>query len=117
ELALYVEQPLKRVRRAPVELVGKGLWCGDVRHRSGQARGSVKPGLGGEVRIVVVARAAGGVAAHIEARIALVLVIECACARADCPFRLRTPCDPQARGEIVVVAIHQTIAETPILYQ
>src|SRR5260370_39603702 len=112
-----VHHPLHGVRSTAVELVGEGLRGTDVGYGADKTGGFVEPGLRGKVGIIVVARSAGGVAADVEARIALILVIEHTRSGADRPLRIRTPRQADTRGEIVVVAMHQSVAEASILHQ
>src|SRR6185369_2778355 len=117
EFALHIEQPLHRIGSASIELVGEGLGRKYVGYRTHKAGRPIEPGFGGKIGIVVVPRASGGIAADIETRITLVLVVEHAGSGTDRPLRTRAPGESQARSEVIVVSIHQAIAEPSILHQ
>src|SRR5437773_4014965 len=115
ELPLHVDQPLHRIRRAAIEFVREGLRRKDIRYRTGEASRSVEPRFGGEIWIVVVPRASGGVPPDVEPRIALVLVVEHPGAQPYSPLRVGTPCQSDPGREVVVIAIDESIAEASIL--
>ena len=58
QFPLHIDQPLHHVRRSAIELVGERLRRQDVCRGAGQTCCPIEPGLGGEVRIVVVPRTA-----------------------------------------------------------
>ena len=115
ELPLHINEPLHGVGRAAVELVRERLGRQDIGDGAGQAGSTVEPRLGGEVGIVVIAGASGGVARDIEPRVALVLVVEHAGARADRPSGGRTPGDPDARRTYVFPEPQALLTPSPKL--
>src|SRR5881394_1953134 len=106
-----------RIRRTPIEFHGKRLRGNDDSVGGAGCPQPVLPGFCREQRVVIIARASRGIPADIEPWIPLVLVVKCSRGRSNRPFRSGAPRDPDPESKVVVVAKHEAVAETSILYE